>query len=289
MCPAHDSAMPFATLRRSHVTEASDEAPLPDRRPNARPAASTVNRHLAQPMSFRPSPEARRPLLTAAGVLLVVTCAGIGATLAARVDHRQSYLAVGRFVPEGAVVAPGDLTTVDMVASSGVTIIPAAEEDAVAGLRAAEPLPAGSLLVPADLTRASPLPADEALVGASLSPDQLPSGLANGDKVLVVLSSASGLPAGDEATSSQGNATPGGSTPQTSFGEGIVYSLTIGATNATTGEAASDLVTLEVPLSDAAGITAASAAGDVSLAELASPASSPKPTSSPRGSGTATR
>ncbi|HEV8064160.1 MAG TPA: hypothetical protein VGP46_04980, partial [Acidimicrobiales bacterium] len=51
---------------------------------------------------------------------------------------------------------------------------------------------------------------------------------------------------------------------------GVVYSLTIGATNSTTGEAGTDLVTLEVPLSDAAGITAASAAGDVSLAQLPS-------------------
>ncbi len=225
-------------------------------------------------------------MLTAAGVLLILTCAVLGSALAARADHKQAYLAAARYVPEGAAVTPSDLETVDISAAPNMVDVPASESAAVVGQRASQPLDAGSLLLPADLTRASPIPADEALVGASLATNQLPAGLVAGDSVIVVLSSSSGIPStpASDTSPAAGNASPAstvsgkgegtsgitaGLAHQGALAEATVYSLAVSSADESTGASSSILVTLEVPLAESAEITAASAAGEVSLAEVA--------------------
>jgi Flp pilus assembly protein CpaB len=240
-------------------------------------------------------------LLAVIGVLVVVACGALGAEVAARIDHRAGYLAVATYVPQGSVIVPSDLATVRMTSTAGVSAIPSAEKPSVVGLRASEPLEPGSLLVPDDLSGSLPLPVDDALVGASLSTDEAPDGLAPGDAVIVVLTDpgsdavSPSSPAGGTASGTSPSSTSAGSTGAATSGAdsgtgtgigpvstasagtssagggvalGTVYAIVLPSASDQAGSSDNEIVTLEVPKSDAAAVTAASASGDVSLAEI---------------------
>jgi len=231
-------------------------------------------------------------MLAALGVLVVVACAALGAEVAAQVDHRQGYLAVATYVPQGSVITTGDLAVVSAGLSEGVQAIPQADLRTVLGRRASEPLEPGSLLVADDLTTDVPLPVSDALVGTSLSTDQAPSGLDPGDVVIVVLS-GTGSPVGTGDTSgsassatssstgasasvsSSGRGATAGSAASTGvLAVGTVYALALPSANDPAGTSSDETVTLEVPRTDAEAVAAASAAGDVSLAEVSAKAGS---------------
>jgi hypothetical protein len=272
--------MPIASLRRPHPDEGFDDGERP-------PWASSDRRHRAG--RKRPSPEARRPVLAAVGVLVVVGCAALGAEVATRVDHRSAYLAVATYVPQGAVIVPRDLATVRTTLATGVAAIPAAEESSAVGRRASEPLEPGGLLVPDDLSDTVPLPQADALVGATLGSNQAPTGLTPGDWVIVVLSGPDAAPAtgatdSSGSTSGPGNSAttgssspPGGTSSVVGQGElaiGTVYAIAPPSASDQADSPDTEIVTLEIPQSAAAEVTAASAAGDISLAQIARPASS---------------
>jgi len=206
-------------------------------------------------------------MLAAIGVLVVVGCAALGADVAARVDHRAGYLSVATYVPQGSVIVPGDLAVVSMTSASGVNVIPAADTPSVLGKRASEPLEPGSILVPSELSGTLPLPDGDALVGTSLSTDQVPAGLTPGASVLVV-------PSGPNSSVSIGSSSPSGtpgvgsSATDGPLTVGTVYAIVLPPAGDQTASSGGEIVTLEVPKSAAAEVTAASAAGDVSLAEL---------------------
>jgi len=218
-------------------------------------------------------------MLAALGVLLVVGCAAVGAEVATRVDHRLGYLAVAAYVPQGSLISPSNVAVVDVGLSDGVQAIPQGDLPTVLGRRASEALDPGSLLVPADLTTVVPLPASAALVGASLSSDQAPTGLGPGDVVIVVLSgSGTNLPTGaggataPASASGSGSGSAGGgdtgATPAGVLAVGTVYAVALPSASDSAASASDETLTLEVPKADAAAVTAASAAGDVSLAEI---------------------
>jgi hypothetical protein len=156
-------------------------------------------------------------------------------------------------------------------------------------MRASEPLEPASLLVPGDLSGGLPLPADDALVSTSLSTNQAPDGLAPGDTVIVVLTNpnadsvSSSSPAGVSGSGSSvtgssvrgtagtGATSTAGSGTSTAVGGGAigtVYAIVLPSASNQAGSSGNEIVTLEVPKSDAAAVTTASAAGDVSLAEI---------------------
>jgi len=276
--------MPLASLRNPRV-----EPPMAD---DAGRHDRTSDRRLARSSRRRANPEARRPMLAALGVLVVVACAALGAEVAAQVDHRQGYLAVATYVPQGSVITTGDLAVVSAGLSEGVQAIPQADLRTVLGRRASEPLEPGSLLVADDLTTDVPLPVSDALVGTSLSTDQAPSGLDPGDVVIVVLS-GTGSPVGTGDTSgsassatssstgasasvsSSGRGATAGSAASTGvLAVGTVYALALPSANDPAGTSSDETVTLEVPRTDAEAVAAASAAGDVSLAEVSAKAGS---------------
>ncbi|MGD0083408.1 MAG: SAF domain-containing protein [Acidimicrobiales bacterium] len=278
--------MPLASLRNPRV-----EPPMAD---DAGRHDRTSDRRLARSSRRRANPEARRPMLAALGVLVIVACAALGAEVAARVDHRQGYLAVATYVPQGSVITTGDLAIVSAGLSEGVQAIPQADLRTVLGRRASEPLEPGSLLVADDLTTDVPLPVSDALVGTSLSTDQAPSGLDPGDVVIVVLSgNGTGSPVGTGDTSgsassatssstgasasvsSSGRGATAGSAASTGvLAVGTVYALALPSANDPAGTSSDETVTLEVPRTDAEAVAAASAAGDVSLAEVSAKAGS---------------
>ncbi|MGC9962543.1 MAG: SAF domain-containing protein [Acidimicrobiales bacterium] len=218
--------------------------------------------------------EARRPFVSAVGVLVIVSCALAGAEVAGHADRRAMYLAVAISVPQGAVVSSDDLTVVGLPPATGLGAIPATQAASVIGRRASEPLQAGSLLVGGDVTSAGAFPSGEALVGSSLAPDQAPAGLAAGSSVLVVLggqagaqpgttAALSGTAAGTAGTSGSGN--PGAALQVTVVG--TVYAISLPSTSDAISST-DETVTLEVPQADAVAVTAASAAGDLSLAQI---------------------
>ncbi|MGD0594209.1 MAG: hypothetical protein ABSB54_11100 [Acidimicrobiales bacterium] len=226
----------------------------------------------AQPGWRAPSPEARRPILSALGVLIVLGCALSGAEVAAHFNHRSSYLAVATFVPQGSVITSSDLTGVSLAAGSGLAAVPIAESPTVVGRRASEPLEPGSLLVPADLTSEMPIASSEALVGTSLQTDQAPAGLVAGDSVLVVLGGqSSSLP-----TSTESSGTAPSSSPSEAdiVAVGTVYAVALPSAADAASSTGTEAVTLEVPAAAAAQVTAASAASEVSLAEISTKAPS---------------
>jgi hypothetical protein len=212
-------------------------------------------------------------------VLLVIACAGLGAVMAGRLGHTVAYVEVVRFVPAGTRLSAADLGASDLSGSGGLSAVPVSALSEMLGRRAAVSLEPGSLLVAGDLASgsASPVPRGEALVGAALDPQQLPSTLEVGDRVLVVLGGAAGT------GSTVGGAGGGAGAPTRGGSVGLAGGLAVGdvealypiGSNGPAGASgASDLVTLEVPASQAAAVTQASAAGDVSLAEIAGGAGS---------------
>jgi hypothetical protein len=222
-------------------------------------------------------------MLVAVGAFVVIACALAGAEVAARVDHRSGFLAVDTYVPQGGTVTAADLTVVSLSAGGGLAAVPAGDAGAVVGRRASEPLEPGSLLTPADVTVAAPLPPGDALVGSSLSTAQAPGGLAAGTPVIVVLGgqgaavSAGGGTGAAAAAAATGTPSRSTTSPAPgSFGSNVLAVGTVYAvaappeSDATSGD---EIVTLEVPKSEAAAVTAASAIGDVSLAEIGEPAS----------------
>lgn len=201
--------------------------------------------------------------MTVLGLILVVSCAFAGAQLATHAQRRAGYLALVRFVPEGDLVTAGDLTVAQLGPASGLALVPAGEADIVVGRRAGEPLLPGTLISPAEVTTASPLQAGVALVGTNLSSDQMPAGLEVGDSVLVVL-------AGQGASSSVSSpvAAVGSSGVGANSSGGVVTTATVSAMAPAPADSSGETVTIDVPRSVAAIVTAASAAGDVSLAQI---------------------
>jgi hypothetical protein len=267
--------MPIAPVRGPRFGDRSEDAPQVSRTAGRRRRGHRRG----------VSPEERRPMLTALGVLVVVGCALAGAQLAAHVNDRSSYVAVARLVSQGSVITSGDLTTVSLTAGSGLAAVPSTETSSVVGQRASEPLQPGSLLVPSDLTSAVPLPAADALVGTSLAVDQAPAGLVAGDSVIVVLGGdAAGLPTGSPTTLSpdaQPSSGPSSrpATSTASLGSGVVavatiYAVSISSAADPDAGSGDEIVTLEVPAAAAVQVTAASADSDISLAEISAKAPS---------------
>ncbi len=238
--------------------------------------------------------------MAATGVFLVVACAALGALVADKSAQRMPYLAIDVPVPQNGTITASDLTVVDLTPAGGLALIPASDEATVVGKQAAEPLLAGTLLTPGALASGPTLQQRQALIGASLAANQLPADLSPGDLVLVVLTSTSGAggagttagPSGTGAggVTSSGPTTPGASRgsgpsaptsaeldepPGTVLAEANVVSVSAPGTNQTSVASTGDvIVSLAVPHAVASVITAASAANEISLAVLPTPAGS---------------
>jgi hypothetical protein len=251
--------MPLATASRRRAPATDGALPPTDRRRDSRMPTSTRR---------------GRPLLAAGGVLIVLVCAAAGASLAGRQSRTLPYLALQQQVPAGMPITAADLGTVDLDPVVGLAALPASEEASVVGQRATTSLAVGTLLAPGDLSSAAPVPSGEAIVGASLSAQQLPVELQPGDAVMLILTSSAGLASGTQGPG--GQASPGARAadePGQLLADGTVVDLVGPASgSATSGglssAAASDttVVSLAVPVSSAGEVTAASAAGELSLA-----------------------
>src|SRR5262245_11686160 len=113
------------------------------------PGPSTATAPANHPVVFQgrlPPPTRRRqPGLALVGLLLVVVCAAVAATLFNRAQDTVSVLVAARDIPAGTQLSAGDLRAAE-IAGSGVSAIPADSAASLVGKTATTQIPKGSLL-----------------------------------------------------------------------------------------------------------------------------------------------
>ena len=179
------------------------------------------------------------------GVVVIAICTIGAMTLFSSAADRTSVIVLARDVPAGAVIAESDLGSVSVSAGSRLKTVPTAGADRVVGRTAAADLAAGSLLNPDQVIDAPALPAGTVVASAVLKDGQAPVDLAVGDVVDIVETTAVDAFGVGEARSR---------------GTGQVVALS----HPGDGENAS-VVSLAVPSDAAVAVSAAGAAGRLSL------------------------
>jgi len=216
-----------------------------------------------------------------ASVLLVLASIAIFAGIYSSADHRVPVLTVVTTIHQGQPITGADLGTADVATSANLAPIPVSGEAALSGTWAAVTLPAGSLLTPADVITKRPLPTGSAVVGVSLKDGQLPSGgVEPGDLVMIVQTPAAGaiLPVSGSAGASDGSGAAADA-PGTGV---LVAQATVFATAAplaSTASGAAELVSVEVPSTEAAAVATAAASAQVTLVLLPAVSAGPRTTS----------
>lgn len=185
----------------------------------------------------------------ALGVVVLALSALAAVTLFSSAADRTAVIGVARDVPSGAVLTEADLREVPISAGSALRVVAAEDAADVIGRTASVGLVAGSLLNPDQLSDGPALVEGTVLVGAVLKGGQFPVGLAIGDPVEIVETTA------PDAT---------GAGEPVSRGRGTVADLS----DSTDGQSL-HTVSIAVPADDAAVISAAGAAGRVSLVVIA--------------------
>lgn len=231
-----------ARSRKEGAEEAS-VGPTKTRRP-ADQAGFTV------PGFSGPAPTLRRSRnLSGAilGVLLVIVCSLVVATLASSSGHRTQVLVIVKPIAAGTPIQAGDLRAAGVAADSTVRGIRASQVSTIIGRIAADNLVPGALLVSSEMATGPRVGKGTTIVGLALKPGFLPANIAPQDNVTVL-------------------DTPTGSASSTANGalgvlasSAAVYSVGPGPDGQTT------LVSVEVPAASAPVVAEANAQGDISL------------------------
>jgi len=203
-----------------------------------------------------PAPTRRRKtrsrVLWTSGFAVVCGVAFAGLYMSA--GSRHPVLAIAQPVQQGARITAADLRLVRVANDPGLSPIPAAQEAAVVGKRASVPLVPGTLLTPEDLSSGSLIGANQASVGLDLKPGQFPAGLAPGDSVIVIQTSAQG----------QGTAATTGTTNVLVDQASV---LSVDFPSASSGSS-DEQVTLALPADIASQVVMAASAGEIAIAGL---------------------
>ncbi len=186
------------------------------------------------------------------GVGLVLACALAGVIVAVRVDTRVPVLAAAHAIAAGQTVTAADVTTVKVAADARVATVPAEQISTVVGRVATVPLVAGTLLSPDEFAGPVWPGPGEAVIAVPVKPGRLPSGLAAGAHVTVLVV-PTGTPGGVTGS--------GGQQPQVEKA-----TATVVAVEAAADQSGTTVVTLVLSTADATRI--ASASGDVVLVRL---------------------
>ncbi|MEM9131812.1 MAG: SAF domain-containing protein [Actinomycetota bacterium] len=145
----------------------------------------------------------------ALGVLIIVMSMLGFALWTVNQSARTPVLVAGRGIAAGETIADTDLVLVSVGADQGLTVLQAGQEDAIVGLVARGPIPAGTPLSPSLVVGpAEAVPAGQAVVGALLSPGQYPSSsIQAGDRVRLIRTAAAlTVDDGDDASAAVGEA-----------------------------------------------------------------------------------
>ena len=126
----------------------------------------------------------------AVGVLVVALSALGAAVVFSSATDRVAVIGIARDVPAGQAITESDLREVSLSGGDGLATIAVADAEQVVGRTAAVSLSKGALLTGAQLTDGAALPEGSVITGAVLAPGQYPVGLAVGDTVDVVETTA---------------------------------------------------------------------------------------------------
>lgn len=126
----------------------------------------------------------------AVGVLVVALSALGAAVVFSSATDRVAVIGIARDVPAGQAITESDLREVSLSGGEGLSTIAVANAEQVVGRTAAVALSKGALLTDAQLADTSALPEGSVVAGAVLAPGQYPVGLAVGDTVDVVETTA---------------------------------------------------------------------------------------------------
>ncbi|GAA2110252.1 SAF domain-containing protein [Streptomyces synnematoformans] len=166
------------------------------------PSSGLKGGGLRVPGARRSGPE-QQPVVTGArrrrlgwvwGGVGAVVVSAVGFTLIAQVvGERDEVLVLGRDVPAGGVLKPGDLRVVEVAADVGVVRLE--DRGTVLGRRVKVPLVAGALLAPGQVGKSAAFPAEGfSEVALAVEPGGASPDLARGERVAVLPG-----PAGAEA------------------------------------------------------------------------------------------
>jgi hypothetical protein len=215
--------------------------------PKPVPSLSPIGGGQGQPLSLPTLRRARNRTGAVLGAMLVAVCSFGIAAWANSVRHRAQVLVIAQVVPAGSTIEAGDLTVAGISAGPQVSAIPASAEASVLGKVATVPLARGSLLERSEVGSGPAIPAGSSVVGLDLKDGTFPAGLPAGAQVEVV------------ATPSQTGSSTGGAVLAENA---TVLSLAVDPSGA------GDLVSVVVPVGEAASVAAAGASGNVSLVML---------------------
>ncbi|MDQ6840222.1 MAG: SAF domain-containing protein [Actinomycetota bacterium] len=180
------------------------------------------------------------------GILLVVVCSLVVATLASASGKRTQVLVISKPIAAGAPIHAGDIRSAGVAADSSVRGIRASQAGTVIGRLAADNLAPGSLLVSSELAAGPRVAKGSTIVGLALKPGFLPASLAPQDAVAVL----------DTPT---GSASSTGATGAVLASSAVVFSVGSSPDNQTT------LVSVQVPAASAPAVAGANAQGNISL------------------------
>ncbi|MFE0132440.1 RcpC/CpaB family pilus assembly protein [Streptomyces sp. NPDC059037] len=228
---------------------------------SAAPVQPAVGERLPAP------PRERKPALAALAVLLILIGA-LGATvLVLRAGERIEVVKITNEIPAGESVNDSNVTSVMVAEDSGINYVKWSQVDGLKKLKATNTIPKGAVAVGEMFSSKSGLPAGKSAVGVSLKEGQYPAdGLKTGDTVDVyqVGDSAS---SGSNDKGTGGSAGSGGGTSDSPIVAAARVSSIADKSDATVSTGALG-VTLLVDSADAAAVTRAASAGQVSLVQV---------------------
>lgn len=174
----------------------------------------------------------------AVGVVLVVSGALAAVLWHRSVTQGDTVVVAARDVPRGAVISAADLAPADVRGANGIELVDGASASELVGQVTLVDVAAGTPWSRDLLSDVAPLRADEALAAVALEPGEAPPDLATGDPVRVVIVTPGHLDAPAVADLRDVTATVWQVVPAGELGTDAV-------------------VTLRLPLSEAAVVTAA--------------------------------
>ncbi len=200
----------------------------------------------------------RRPWQIGLGIALVLVCAAVAGAVFESSSKRVSIVVAAKSLAAGTVLTPADLGTATIPASGDITAMSANGSAALVGQQLDTPVYAGQVMVRQMLSTTPQLATGEQVVGMLMKGDQMPSvPLVAGDSVQVVA-----VPQPGQGSTVGGTSGTSGTIGSTLVPRATVFAVGPPPTNQTQYEAS---VSLEVPSTDAATVTAYAAADQVGL------------------------
>jgi hypothetical protein len=146
-----------------------------------RPASTTLR---VGTSAFRPSSRSR--VRIAVGALLTLAAIGVMLTVFASANKRTPVLQVVRDVPAGAQLSVDDVRIIEVSVDSSLAVVPSSQMMAIVGQYAKVRIVAGSLVAPSMLQSTALVAPGAAIVAVSVPSGELPVGLRERSRVLLV-------------------------------------------------------------------------------------------------------